>query len=182
MLMLSYTLLKREQILEEVKKAQKKNPTTIFKPLWVWSREEEELIKSRIIGFSLNLCSGSSWHVGDVTLDLYVEADIQADNFHLPFRDLCFDTVIWDPPWAWANPKSWRNKTMKRWKDVMALVREVSRITRKRLIVRQGIYLFDFQPEFELTEAWLVKRINFVPNILTIWDRFISKLKEAEKK
>ncbi len=164
-------LIRKEQVAQLARRERAGNPVTIFKPLWVWSREEEQLIRSKIIGRSLNLCSGAAWSVGDVTLDLHVEADIQADAFHLPFRPLAFDTVVWDPPWSWANPRSWRNKTMKRWGDVMALVRQVSRTARRRLIVRQGVYLFDFKPDFQLTEAWLIKRINLVPNIITIWDR-----------
>ncbi len=164
-------MISKSEAMSLARKARKANPVTIFKPLWVWSAEEEKLIKSRIIGRSLNLCSGSSWHVGDLSLDLYVEADIIGDAFHLPFRPQAFDTVVWDPPWSWANPRSWRNKTMKRWQEVMALVREVSRIVRKRLIVRQGVYLFSFEPEFRLSEAWLIKRINLVPNIITVWDR-----------
>lgn len=46
----------------------------------------------------LHVCSGrSSW--GDVTVDRYEPADVQADWTDLPFADDSFAAVFADPPW-----------------------------------------------------------------------------------
>lgn len=156
-----YKLIKKDDVRGKVSWTLKKNQVTVFKPVWVWSKPEEELIRSRIIGFSLNLCSGFS-EVGDVRLDLYVESDVQADMAHLPFRDLSFDTVIFDPPW---------NLTPQNYPKFKIVVGEVERVCRRRIIARFGRCMWNFEPNFLLKEAYLVKRISPLINLITIWDR-----------
>jgi len=156
-----YTLLKKKELAPMVEKTLKKNQVTIFKPTWVWSGREEELIKSKIVGFSLNLCSGFS-EVGDVKLDLYVESDVQADMSFLPFRSRSFDTVIFDPPW---------HLTPQNFPEYKKTVGEIERVCRQRIIARFGNSMWNFQPHFYLREAYLIKRISPLINIVTVWDR-----------
>lgn len=145
----------------EVARFLKKNQVTIFKPTWVWTKREEELIKSKTIGLSLNLCSGFS-EIGDVKLDLYVESDVQADMAHLPFRDLSFDTVIFDPPWD-LIPNNYPK--------FKAVTSEIIRVCRRRIITRIGIYMWSFEPIFSLKEVYLIKRISPLINLIAIWDK-----------
>lgn len=152
-------LIPKEYVKKVAEKSRKTNLVWIFKPLWVWSEPEEELIRSKMIGRTLNLCSGSS-DLGDVKVDLYVESDVQADMFRLPFRDKCFDTVIFDPPWKAISDLS-------KWKKA---AEEIIRVVRKRIIIRYGHTMYDLQPKAILKEAWLVKRVSMTYNIIAIWD------------
>jgi len=78
----------------------KVNPKTQLRESWVWSQKVEKLVKSRIIGKSLNVCCGLS-EIGDVKVDIapLKEGIIKADMNELPFKDNSFDTVVSDPPW-----------------------------------------------------------------------------------
>jgi len=69
-----------------------------FRKAWRWPERIEKLIRSLMKGSVLHVCSGDS-KLGSVRIDLYKEADIKADMFHLPIRPQSFDTVICDPPW-----------------------------------------------------------------------------------
>jgi hypothetical protein len=72
---------------------------------WIWPEQVTDLVKSLIIGKSINVCSGAS-ALGDVKIDLEPIPELQtknniqiADMNKLPFEDNSFDTVISDPPW-----------------------------------------------------------------------------------
>lgn len=77
-----------------------RNPKLTFKKSMVWEQEIEELIKSKIVGKSLNVCCGES-KIGDVRVDIdpAMKPDIVADMNELPFEENSFDTVISDPVW-----------------------------------------------------------------------------------
>lgn len=67
---------------------------------WVWDKSIEEFVRSKLKGYSLNICSGKS-PLGDVRLDLDPQdrTVIKGDMIALPYPDNTFDTVVEDPPW-----------------------------------------------------------------------------------
>lgn len=154
-------LLRRQDFEEQVRRTKFYNKPMLFKPLWVWHDEEEKLIASLIEGRTLNLCSGYS-SIGDVRLDLYMESDVQADMSSLPFRDKAFDTTIFDPPWK-LGPHNFKN--------FRQTCREVERITGKRIVLRCGAWIWNFEPLFSLKQAWLVKRCSPQALHIILWER-----------
>jgi len=93
-----------------------KHPSYKFKRAWAWPKEIEDFIQNKNRGFSLHVCSGQS-KIGDVKIDLFTNADIKADMFHLPIRRQSFDTVICDPPWNLPYHK--RHKLLYELRDVL---------------------------------------------------------------
>lgn len=88
----------------------------------------------------LHVCSGrSEW--GDVTVDLYEPADVQADWTSLPFPDDSFGAVFADPPW---------NSGYK--KDVAAFVHEAMRIAPVAYLMAPWLYGGMVAP---LTRIWV---------------------------
>lgn len=72
---------------------------TRYREAFAWTRSVDDFL-TVVVKESpvLNVCSGrGSW--GDVTLDLYEPADVQADWTALPFDDDSFGAVFADPPW-----------------------------------------------------------------------------------
>lgn len=67
---------------------------------WVWDKTVNDFVRSKVIGKSINICSGLS-DVGDVKIDLEPKKEgiLKEDMNNLPFGDNSFDTVISDPPW-----------------------------------------------------------------------------------
>lgn len=67
---------------------------------WVWDRTVNDFIKSKVSGYSLNICAGLS-PIGDVKIDLDPQNPKVGlgDMNKLDFPDNTFDTVISDPPW-----------------------------------------------------------------------------------
>jgi len=67
---------------------------------WIWNKTIEEFVRSRVKGYSLNVCAGKS-SVGDVKIDLNPQDKSvkKGDMNKLEFSDNTFDTVIQDPPW-----------------------------------------------------------------------------------
>lgn len=70
-----------------------------FIKAWAWPSEVEEFLRERSIGFTIHVCNGSS-HLGDLTIDKYMPADIIGDMYNLPLKTGIADTVICDPPWG----------------------------------------------------------------------------------
>ena len=75
-----------------------KNPSYKFRRAWAWPSDVEAFIEAKIEGLSLHVCCGES-KIGDIRIDLYTNADVKADMFHLPIKKHSCDTVICDPPW-----------------------------------------------------------------------------------
>jgi len=67
---------------------------------WIWDKTVNDFVRSKVKGYSLNVCAGLS-PVGDVRVDLDPQKkDVgMADMNNLPFESNTFDTVISDPPW-----------------------------------------------------------------------------------
>ena len=82
---------------------------TILKKSWIWNESVEEFIKSKIKGYSLNVCAGMS-ELGDKKIDLDPKdrSIIKADMKNLPFKDETFDTVFSDPPWKIGYFDRWK--------------------------------------------------------------------------
>jgi len=82
---------------------------TILQSCWVWNKSVEEFVKSRIKGYSLNVCAGKS-SLGDVKMDLDPQdkSIIRGDMKNLPFDTNTFDTVIEDPPWKIGYYDRWK--------------------------------------------------------------------------
>jgi len=74
-----------------------------YQAKWHWSKEEEQLVKSLCIGYTLNFPCGTS-QIGDIRADKDksvnpdVVADLRAPEFH--FKKQQFDTVVCDPPFS----------------------------------------------------------------------------------
>lgn len=73
---------------------------TRLQKCWIWNETVTEFIKSKLKGYSLNVCAGKN-PICDVNIDLDPQDPkiSQADMRNLPFSDNTFDTVISDPPW-----------------------------------------------------------------------------------
>ena len=140
-----------------------KDTVTMFKPAWLWSKQEERLYAKLCKGRVLHLFSGRSL-LGEIRIDIDTpEATMKIDlsKGKLPFEDLEFDTIIADPPWT--GPKTWDN-----WINLM---HEVVRVARKRIVFILG-NLFYFLPKpFKLTKIYVVKRISPQVKLVYVWDR-----------
>ncbi len=68
--------------------------------VWVWNDTVREFVKSRIEGYSLNVCAGAN-PMCDVNLDLDPtdRSIIKGDMRLLMYPADTFDTVVSDPPW-----------------------------------------------------------------------------------
>lgn len=73
---------------------------TILQQVWVWNDSVTEFVKSRIKGYSLNICAGRN-PLCDVNIDLDPKdrSILKGDMRLLQFETGTFDTVISDPPW-----------------------------------------------------------------------------------
>ena len=73
---------------------------TRLQQVWVWNESVTEFVKSRLHGYSLNVCAGKN-PLCDINLDLDPSdrTIIKGDMRLLPFEPGTFDTVISDPPW-----------------------------------------------------------------------------------
>jgi hypothetical protein len=74
----------------------------LFREAFLWEKEVEDFIKTRIKGYSLNVPCGKS-QLGDIRLDVDPNLSMRGayDFFKdkIPFEKNTFDTVISDPPW-----------------------------------------------------------------------------------
>lgn len=84
--------------------------TTKLKKSWVWNKEVADFVKSKISGYSLNICAGKS-KLGDIKIDLDPQDSsvIKGDMKKLEFDDCSFDTIICDPPWKIGYYDRWSN-------------------------------------------------------------------------
>jgi len=146
----------------------RKQPVTLFRKTWVWSEKEEELYRGLCVGSVLHLCSGYS-ELGDCKIDINpnVKPNIVCDVHFLPFRGLCFDTVIIDPPWH--GPQNWM-----KWEQ---MVKEMVRIARKRIILILGNLMYILPKPFKLKEAYIIKKISPQIKHVYIWERDETKTK-----
>lgn len=73
---------------------------TILQKSWIWNESVTEFVKTRIEGYSLNVCAGKN-PICSVNLDLDPtdRSVIKGDMRLLPFKSNTFDTVVSDPPW-----------------------------------------------------------------------------------
>ena len=72
----------------------------ILQDCWIWNDSVTEFVKSKIKGYSLNVCAGKN-PIADVNIDLDPKdkSILKGDMRKLKFEDNTFDTVIQDPPW-----------------------------------------------------------------------------------
>lgn len=73
---------------------------TRLQHVWIWNETITEFVKSRIRGYSLNVCAGKN-PLCSVNLDLDPQdrTIIKGDMRLLMFSPETFDTVVSDPPW-----------------------------------------------------------------------------------
>lgn len=76
-----------------------------YRPAWRFPPLIEHEIQKWILAPCLHVCSGAST-LGDVRVDLYERADVQAAMRYLPFQRGYFMSVIWDPPYALSRRQS----------------------------------------------------------------------------
>lgn len=74
--------------------------TETLQKCWIWNNTITEFVKSRVSGYSLNVCAGKN-PICDINMDLDPQdrAVIKGDMRCLPFKSNIFDTVVSDPPW-----------------------------------------------------------------------------------
>lgn len=67
---------------------------------WVWNNDVTDFVRTRVHGYSLNVCAGLN-PICDVNLDLDPQDKtiLKGDMRLLPFEPNTFDTVVSDPPW-----------------------------------------------------------------------------------
>lgn len=151
----------------------RKQPVTMFREAWLWSKKEERLYAKLCIGKTLHLFSGRSM-LGDVRVDINSPTathKIDLSEGKLPFADLEFDTVIADPPWV--GPQIWD-----KWENLM---REIVRVTRKRVIFILGNLIFLLPNPFKLTKIYVLKKISPQVKLVYVWDRADGILMEASQ-
>jgi len=115
-----------------------------FQKAWSWPNSVEKFISSLIFSPSLHVFCGES-SLGDIRVDLYIDADVKADAFHLPFRDNYFASVVADPPWHLAyhlRPK---------------LIREIVRVLRPGGQLIWNCVWWPNSKSIKLTEVWFAK-------------------------
>lgn len=80
-----------------------------IKQSWLWDKDISDFVKTKISGYSLNICSGMC-DIGDIKIDLDPQNNsiIKGDMKNLPFKDNTFDTVIEDPPWKIGYFDRWQ--------------------------------------------------------------------------
>ncbi len=73
---------------------------TRLQKCWVWNDTVTNFIKSRVHGYSLNICAGKN-PICSVNLDLDPQdkSILKGDMRLLPFKPNVFDVVVSDPPW-----------------------------------------------------------------------------------
>lgn len=73
---------------------------TILQECWIWNKSVEDFIRTKVNGYSLNVCAGKS-PIGDIKIDLDPKdkSILKGDMRLLPIKSNKFDTVISDPPW-----------------------------------------------------------------------------------
>ena len=145
------------------RKAYRKQPVTLFREAWMWSEKEERIYAKLCIGKTLHLFSGRSL-LGDVRVDIdspVATHKIDLSQGKLPFKDLEFDTVIADPPWA--GPQNWP-----KWENLM---REIVRVCRKRVIFILGNLIFLLPKPFKLKKIYVLKKISPQVKLVYVWER-----------
>ena len=103
---------------------------------WSWNKQTDVWLRTKVKGFTLNICCGKS-KVGNVKADIdkSVKPDIVCDVKHLPFRLLCFDTIVCDPPFSMYNRFKW--------------MKHFNKYARKRVIMSSPLL------KLLLSKAWL---------------------------
>jgi len=102
--------------------------------------------------------------LGDVRIDLlHPEATHKIDlsEGKLPFQDLEFDTTIADPPWF--GPQNWD-----KWEQLM---REITRVTKKRIIFILGPLIYILPKPFQLKKIYIVKKVSPQIKLVYLWER-----------
>jgi len=134
---------------------------TILKQSWVWNKTVEDFVKSKIKGYSLNVCAGLS-KLGDVKIDLDPKdkSIIKADMKNLLFPDETFDTVISDPPWKIGY--------FDRWKPFLECVR-VCKVGGR---IIYNAYWIPWSKQVELEELWVRQDRPFTnASIISVFKR-----------
>ena len=82
---------------------------TKLQKCWIWNKTISDFVKSRVKGYSLNVCAGKS-DIGNIKIDLDPKdrSVIKQDFKFLKFKDNTFDTVISDPPWKIGYYDRWK--------------------------------------------------------------------------
>lgn len=132
-----------------------------FKKSWMFTTDENRLIKKLATGTILNVCAGRS-HIG-TTFDLYEKADIKGDILHLPFREYCFDTVLVDPPFTLY----WSRK-------LLVSIYYLAKMAKKRLIIVGGWTIHNFKGFSKDPILYLTKKRLKTVNIIFVYDRNLA--------
>lgn len=140
-----------------------------FKKAWLFTPEQSRLIESKIIGDSINVCSGQS-DLGTYKMDIEQKADIKADCISPPLRKFSIDTVIFDPPFSLY----WMNK-------LINATHYLAQVAKKRMIVVGQWSLFDFKGFDKPEISIIVTRQNRLTPVC-IYDRINQSLTTFEKK
>ena len=141
----------------------KKNATLTAS--WTWPEPIEAFVKSRMRGYSLNVCSGAC-DLGDVRVDLDPKKPgvIKADMRDLPFADESFGTVLSDPPW--------RTSWFDRWRPFFELVR-VCKVGGQIIF---NSYYVPWSKQVKMTELYVRQDERFAnASILSMFERVANR-------
>jgi Methyltransferase domain/ParB-like nuclease domain len=132
---------------------------------WLWPEPVETFVRSRMTGYTLNVCAGMS-DIGDVKVDLDPKQPdvIKADMADLPFADESFDTVISDPPWKinWFD----------RWRPFFELVR-VCRVGGRVIF---NSYYVPWSKQIQLLELYVRQDERFAnASVLSLFERVTNR-------
>lgn len=143
--------------------------TIHYRPAWGFKGSQtKSLIRKELADAphpQAHVCSGPS-NIGELRVDLeHPAANIRADAFHLPFRNL--GTILIDPPWQIDLPA--RARMLNQCQGALA--------PKGRLLLYAN-----WMPGFgsmRLLRAWvrLAPRISFPypPVLLTVWEKDVAR-------
>lgn len=123
---------------------------TRAKLLGAFSQEVKDLISSRSRGLILNLCSGT-WDFG-ITVDKITPADVTADVSHLPFKDACADTIIFDPPFG----RKWKKLYGSYYADRRKVFGEIVRVLKPGGLLIFSHYFIPQQRIWQLEDVYMI--------------------------
>lgn len=133
----------------------------------LWPEEVEEYLQGRLVYPTLHVCCGKS-RIGDVLLDLYELADVQADAARLPFPERSFGTVLIDPPY---NGKFQWNHDM---------LNELIRVADRRIIFQHWFMPINKYGRLKKAHAFELKDVVLVPSLSGHESELVTALYDPE--
>jgi hypothetical protein len=133
----------------------------LFKKAMVWEKDISDFVRSRMLGYTLNIPCGDS-EIGDVRIDVQERptSTKQGDMREIPYPNETFDTVISDPPW--------KLDYYNRWKPFLECVR-VTKVGGR--IIYNATWI-PASKQVDLEELWIRQSSSFANvSVLSVFKR-----------